>query len=171
MTDAKQSDTPVSQEAREAARGLAIQKLQFLVKRNEEVKGSDYESCYILPRYPSDYMMDAGLYQIGKTAENDPDDDSSWADLFSAFHDMADNAIVNGDGLKIDLTELIELLSDRSAIAAAEQRGRLAGLDEAAGIARFAWLVCALDVIMDAEAAQQLCERTEQVILSAKDRT
>jgi hypothetical protein len=55
--------------------------------------------------------------------------------------------------------------------AAAEQRGRLAERERCAGIAKTAWFVCALDVIMDADAAQQLCERTEQAILSAKDPT
>jgi len=46
-----------------------------------------------------------------------------------------------------------------------EQRGR----EQAAVIAKTGWLECGLDVIMDADAAQQLCERIEQAIRNAKE--
>jgi hypothetical protein len=61
------------------------------------------------------------------------------------------------------MTDNIESVAEQI-IAAAEQRGRLAERERCAGIAKTAWFVCALDVIIDAEAAQQLCERTEQAI-------
>ena len=40
-------------------------------------------------------------------------------------------------------------------------------IEAAASIAEHAWIVCAIDVIMDADAAQALCERTAETIRAA----
>lgn len=59
-----------------------------------------------------------------------------------------------------DVQAIVEALKN-----CAEQ-ARQAERDRCAGIAEHAWIICAIDVIMDADAAQKLSERTAQAIRS-----